>query len=74
MSCDPKSQRDKSRRSALEVLRVLDRIRRQTVAFGDYEGDPVNQARDEREAEVEDVWRDWLKRFLDDKPHGHWNG
>lgn len=61
MSCDPKAQTDKERRNALEALRILDRIRRQTAASGAYEGDPVSQARDERDAEVEDVWRQWVE-------------
>ncbi len=49
----------KEREKALEVLRTLDQIREQTARYGVYEGDPVNEARDERDAEVEDVWRQW---------------
>lgn len=49
----------KAREEALEVLRALDQIREQTARYGVYEGDPVNEARDERDAEIEDVWRQW---------------
>jgi hypothetical protein len=49
----------KAREEALEVLRALDQIREQTARHGVYEGDPVNEARDERDAEIEDVWRQW---------------
>ncbi|WP_322805600.1 ribbon-helix-helix protein, CopG family [Thermanaerothrix sp.] len=49
----------KEREKALEVLRTLDQIREQTARYGVYEGDPVNEARDERDAEIEDVWRQW---------------
>ena len=49
----------KAREEALEVLRALDQIREQTARYGVYQGDPVNEARDERDAEIEDVWRQW---------------
>lgn len=63
MKCNPKSQNDHARQDAREVLRALDQIRGQTAQFGAYEGNPVNRARDERDAKVEDMWRDWQKRF-----------
>jgi hypothetical protein len=49
----------KEREKALQALRKLDQIREATVKYGVYEGDPVNEAREERDAEVEDVWRQW---------------
>ncbi|NPV86274.1 MAG: ribbon-helix-helix protein, CopG family [Anaerolineae bacterium] len=42
-----------------ETLRKLDKIREATAKYGAYKGDPVNDARNEREAESEDVWRQW---------------
>ncbi|GAP06171.1 ribbon-helix-helix protein, copG family [Anaerolinea thermolimosa] len=49
----------KERERSLQALRKLDRIREETARYGVYEGDPVNEAREERDAEVEDVWRQW---------------
>lgn len=43
----------------LRALQMLDRIREETARYGVYEGDPVNQAREERDAEMEDVWQQW---------------
>jgi hypothetical protein len=46
------------RKEALEALAELDRIRARTL--GAYEGDPVAEARKEREEAMEDVlWKQW---------------
>ncbi|WP_322792445.1 ribbon-helix-helix protein, CopG family [Bellilinea sp.] len=49
----------KEREQSVQALRKLDQIRESTAKFGVYEGDPVNEARQERDAEIEDVWRQW---------------
>ena len=49
----------KEREQSVQALRKLDQIRESTAKFGVYEGDPVNEARQERDAEMEDVWRQW---------------
>lgn len=54
------AERERNQRErSLQALRKLDQIREQTARHGVYEGDPVNEARDERDAEIEDVWRQW---------------
>lgn len=43
----------------LRILQALDHIREETAQHGVYEEDPVNQARQERDEENEDLWRQW---------------
>jgi len=48
----------RTREEALRTLDQLDRIREDaTVQYGMYEGEPVNEARQEREQQAEDVWK-----------------
>ncbi|MGC8857191.1 MAG: ribbon-helix-helix protein, CopG family [Anaerolineae bacterium] len=49
----------KAQMEALEALKGLDRIREATAQYGVYVGDPVNEAREERERQMEDVWHQW---------------
>lgn len=44
---------------ALNALIKLDQIREAAAEYGVYEGEPVNEARDERERQMEDVWKQW---------------
>lgn len=43
----------------LKALAELDQIREATARYGVYEGDPVNEAREEREQETEELWDRW---------------
>lgn len=43
----------------LQALAELDQIREATARYGVYEGDPVNEAREEREQETEELWDRW---------------
>ncbi len=52
-------QERRAQEEKLNLLQALDRIRERTAQQGDYEGDLVNEAREERDAEMEDVWRQW---------------
>lgn len=46
--------------NALKALAELDRIRQKVAEqYGVYEGDLVNEARLERESQMEDVWKQW---------------
>jgi len=47
----------KAREDALQALDGLDRICEATARYGVYEGDLVNEAREERMREMEDVWK-----------------
>ncbi len=47
------------RERSIEALHKLDQIREATLKRGVYEGDLINEMRQEREAEMEDVWRRW---------------
>lgn len=49
----------KEKERSLLALRKLDEIREETAKYGVYEGNPVTEARNEREAELEDIWRQW---------------
>lgn len=48
-----------AREEALQALAGLDGIREATARYGVYEGDPINEAREERDRETEDVWKQW---------------
>jgi plasmid stability protein len=48
----------RTQEEALRTLDQLDHIRESASAqYGVYEGEPVNEARQERERQVEDVWQ-----------------
>jgi len=48
-----------AREENLRALQALNHIREETAQHGVYEGDPVNQARQERDAEMEEIWQQW---------------
>lgn len=48
-----------AREEALRALEGLDKIREATARYGVYEGDLINEAREERDRETEDVWKQW---------------
>ncbi len=52
-------QDHRSQHENLRALQALDQIREKTAQRGMYEGDPVNQARQERDAEMENIWQQW---------------
>ncbi len=52
-------QERRAQEEKLNLLQALDRIRERTAQQGVYEGDLVNEVREERDAEMEDVWRQW---------------
>mgnify|MGYP000055979605 CR=1 FL=1 len=44
----------------LQALEEIRRIRQQNAArHGVYQGDLVNEAREERQRQIEDVWKQW---------------
>ena len=49
-----------AREEALKALDELDRIREAAARYGVYEDDLVNEAREERLREIEDVWKQSL--------------
>jgi hypothetical protein len=49
-----------AREEALKALDGLDRIREASARYGVYEGDLVNEAREERLREMENVWKQSL--------------
>lgn len=53
-----KEQEEKQ--EALQALRELDRLREGLAArYGIYEGEPVQEIREERERQTEDTWKQW---------------
>lgn len=53
-----KEQEEKQ--EALQALRELDRLREGLATrYGIYEGEPVQEIREEREHQIEDTWKQW---------------
>ena len=47
----------KEQTEALEALKGLDQIRQATAQRGVYVGEPVNEIREERERQMEEIWQ-----------------